>query len=112
MRTLFKITGLLFGFLIFLSVTINDKPIFSYIYKVISPMTTASQEAVASFFNRSVNSTEKYSKKLFDNSVPKGMKDSVDSKLSSTLKKASAKEPQEQIHESEKRELNQLIKNH
>lgn len=112
MKTVFKITGLLFGFLLFLSITVNDKPIFSHIYKVISPATTYSQEAVASFFDRSMNSTEKYSKKLFDNSVPKRVKDSVDSKLSSTLKRAAAREPEEQIHENEKRELDQLIKNH
>lgn len=112
MKTAFKITGLLFGFLLFLSITINDKPIFSHIYKVISPATTYSQEAVASFFNRSMNSTEKYSKKLFDNSVPKGVKDTVDSKLSSTMKKAAAQEPEEKILDSEKRELDQLIKNH
>lgn len=112
MKTAFKITCLLFGFLIFLSITVNDKPIFSHIYKVISPATTYSQEAVAGFFDRSMNSTEKYSKKLFDNSVPKGVKDSVDSKLASTLKKAAAKEPQEHIHENEKHELDQLIKNH
>ncbi len=111
MRTAIKVSCLLFGFLIVLSVTINDKPIVSYIYKAISPATTYSQDAIASFFNRSVNSTEKYSKKLFDNSVPK-VKDSVDSKLSSTLKKAAASEPQEKILDREKQELDQLIKNH
>lgn len=111
MITLVKTTFLLIGFLLFLSVTINEKPIFSYIYKVISPVTTSSQKAISSFFSQSVDNTEKYSKKLFDNSVPR-LKDRVGSKMSSNLKNAPVTEPQEKILDSEKRELDQLIKNH
>jgi hypothetical protein len=111
MKTAFKISGLLIGFLLFLSITVNNKPIFHHVYNVISPATIYAQNATAAFFDRSVNSTETYSKKLFDNSVPK-LKDSVDSKLASTLKKAAKAEPEEKIMESEKRELDQLIKNH
>jgi hypothetical protein len=111
MKAALKISGLLIGFLLFLSVTINGKPIFNYVYDAISPATKYAQNATQDFFGRSMNSTEVYSKKLFDNSVPK-VKDSVKSKLSSTLKKAVAAEPEEKIMESEKKELDQLIKNH
>jgi hypothetical protein len=111
MKTALKISGLLIGFFLFLSITVNDRTIFGHIYEVTAPATRYAQSATASFFNRSVNSTEKYSKKLFDNSVPK-LKDSVDSKLASTLKKAAAAAPEEKILESEKKELDQLIKNH
>lgn len=108
-----KFCGILVGFFLFLSVTVKNKPIFYYVYDVTSPATKYVQSATENFFDRSVNSTEKYSKKLFDNSIPK-VKDSVDSKLSSTLKRAAATgaEPEEKILESEKKELDQLIKNH
>jgi len=111
MKTALKICGILIVFFLFLSVTVKNKPIFNYVYDVTSPATKYAQNVTEDFFGRSVNSTEKYSKKLFDNSVPK-VRDAVDSKLSSTLKRAAATEPEEKILESEKKELDQLIKNH
>jgi len=111
MKTALKICGIIIGFFVFLSITVKNKPIFNYIYEVTSPATKFAQNATEEFFGRSVNSTEEYSKKLFDNSVPK-VRDAVDSKLSSTLKRAAATEPEEKILESEKKELDQLIKNH
>lgn len=111
MKAALKICVILVGFFLFLSITVKNKPIFNYVYDMTSPVTKYAQNATENFFDRSVNSTEKYSKKLFDNSVPK-VKDSVKSKLSSTLKQAAAAEPEEKILESEKKELDQLIKNH
>ncbi|WPU65600.1 hypothetical protein [Peredibacter starrii] len=110
MKTALKITGLLFGFLLFLSIEIKDKPIFAHIYGVISPATQYAQNTTEDFFSRSVNKTETYSKKLFDNSVPK-VKDSVKSKLAAQ-KKILIEEPAERITEQEKKELDALIKNH
>lgn len=109
MKTFFKITGLLALFLAILSIRIDDKPIFTHIYKVISPATKYAQNATEGFFNRSMTTTQSYSKKLFDNSVPK-VKDKVNSKLSAI--KTSGGEPAEKITEDEKEQLDDLIKNH
>lgn len=109
-KTALSISGLLIGFLLFMSITVNDKPIFSHVYGFISPATKYAQNQTEDFFAKTFQSTQSYSKKIFDNSVPK-VKDSVESKLSSTLKKA-AGEPQEKITPKDKEELDQLIKNH
>src|SRR3712207_677551 len=108
MKTLFKTAGLLLGFFLLLCITIKDKPLFTYIYDVISPGTKYAQEATEGFFSRSVSSTHTYSKKLFDNSVPK-VRDTVKSKLSSNKKMVVI---EERISEEDKQELDQLIKNH
>jgi high-affinity Fe2+/Pb2+ permease len=109
MKTALKISGLLLGFFLFLSITIKDKPIFTYFYDLISPATKYAQSATEGFFSRSLSSTQTYSKKLFDNSVPK-LKDSVDSKQSASLKRSA--EPLETVTHEEKAELDELIKNH
>lgn len=109
MTTAIKMSVLLLGFFLFLCITVKNKPIFTHIYNVISPATTYVQSATENFFKSSVAHTQTYSKKLFDNSVPK-LKDSVDSKLSAN-KKAVA-EPAERITNEEKAELDALIKNH
>jgi hypothetical protein len=109
MKTLIFTPILLMGFFLFLSINIKQKPIFSYIYEVISPATKAAQNATEDFFSKSLSSTKTYSKKLFDNSVPK-VRDSVKSKMSATQKTVS--EPLEKITDIDKRELDQLIKNH
>lgn len=110
MRSLLTSFSLLFFFLIFLSITVDDRPIFTYIYKSISPVTTAAQELVEGFFNRSIAGTKTYSRKIFDNSVPK-IKDSVKSKLSSQLKNQD-NVFEEKITEEDRSELDALIKNH
>lgn len=109
MKTALKITGLLFGFLLFLSITVNDRPIFHHVYRVISPATKYAQKTTQDFFESSASSTHAYSKKLFDNSVPK-LRDSVDSTMSGRQKVKG--EPQERISTEDKEELDQLIKNH
>lgn len=108
-KTTLSITGLFVAFLLLMSITVNDKPIFSHVYKLISPATNFAQNETEEFFAKFLDSTQSYTKKIFDNSVPK-LKDSVQSKLSSRLKKA-AGEPQEKITLRDKEELDQLIKN-
>lgn len=110
MKSVVKSFCLIFFFLIFLCITIDDKPIFTYIYNSISPVTTSCQELVEGFFNRSIAGTKSYSRKIFDNSVPK-IKDSVKSKLSSQLKNQD-NVIEEKITEEDRSELDALIKNH
>lgn len=109
MITILKHCLTLFIFMCFLTIEVNDRPIFNHIYKVISPATTFVQNSVEGVFKKSIAGTKDYSRKLFDNSVPR-VKDSVDSKLSGRSKIIS--EPLENISEKDRRELNQLIKNH
>lgn len=108
MKMALKFSILLFAFMCFLTVNVNGRTIFSHIYKVISPATIYVQNSVQDFFEQSVEGTKAYSKKMFDNSVPR-FKDSVKSKLSAREKVA---EPAERITKKEKQELDQLIKNH
>ena len=107
-KTAFSIFGLLVGFLLFMSITVKNKPMFSYVYEFISPATKYAQNKTEEFFAQSFESTQSYSRKIFDNSVPK-MKDSVKSKMSANKKLGG--EPEEKITIEEKRELDQLIKN-
>ncbi len=109
MKKCLQFFGIFVATVLFLSIEIGNKPIFSHIYKAISPATKAAQNATENFFNNSVDSTQKYSHKLFDNSVPR-VKDSVKSKASS-LKREVA-EPAEKITREEKEELDDLIKSH
>lgn len=109
MTTLLKISGLLFAFMVFLTITVNEQPIFFHIYKVISPATTYVQDSTERLFSKGLAKSQVFSKKLFDNSVPR-MKDSVKSKLSAPSQKVN--EPLERITPKDKAELDQLIKNH
>lgn len=108
-KSIITTTCLLVAFLFFLSIEVGSKPIFSHVYKVISPLTRSAQNATEEFFSKSFDSTQDYSKKIFDNSVPK-VKDSVKSKASAMRKEVA--EPAERITEKERKELNDLIKNH
>ena len=107
MKTALRILGIFIATLLFLSIEINQKPIFGYIYKIISPATKGAQEIAEGFFDSSVDKTQHYSKKLFENSVPK-VRDSLKSKMSG-IKNAA---PQEQITAKEKQQLDELIKSH
>lgn len=110
MRSFFKLIGILSAFLFFLSINVNGKPIFNSIYKVISPMTLSIQDVTEGFLKRSVSNTKDYSKKIFDNSVPK-VRDSVKSKFSANQKNAMST-IEEKITDEDKEELDALIKNH
>lgn len=109
MRFLLGIFGSFFATVLFLSIEIADKPIFGHIYKTISPATKSAQRSLENFFDSSVDKTQRYSKKLFQNSVPK-FSDSVKSKMSAT--KRHVGEPAEKITHKEKEELDELIKSH
>jgi hypothetical protein len=108
MKTIIKTFGLLLGFFLLLSITVKGKPLFTHLYGFISPVANYAQSGIENFFSRSLSSTQTYSKKLFDNSVPR-MNDSVKSKLSGS-KKIGA--PQEDVSSDDQRQLDQLIKNH
>lgn len=109
MKKMLQIFAIFAVTILFLSIEMNNKPIFGHIYNVISPATRSAQNATEKFFGKSVDQTQHYSKKLFDNSVPR-LKDSVKSKMSS--KKIVNGPPQEDIPEKDRSELDDLIKKH
>lgn len=109
-KTFIKVTVLLVVFTFILSMNVGKKPLFSHIYEFISPATKMAQKKTNGFLEKSFSTTQDYTKKLFDNSVPK-FNDTVKSKLSGQSKKSGG-EPAERITEKEKSELNDLIKNH
>jgi hypothetical protein len=108
MKTIFQTLGLSLLIVLFLSIQISNRTIFDHVYSVISPVTKASQRSVEHFLAESFSSTTDYSKKLFDNSVPK-VKDSVKSKMSASK---SSGEPEEILTNKDRSELNDLIKKH
>lgn len=109
MKKFLQILSIFIVTVLFLAIEIGHKPIFSHIYKLISPATKAAQNATERFFDHSFDTTQKYSHKLFDNSVPK-IKDNVKSKASSFKREVA--EPSEKITPEEKKELDDLIRSH
>jgi hypothetical protein len=109
MKIVLGCLGIFLATVIFLSIEVNNRPIFGHIYKVISPATKSAQSATEEFFGSSVKTTKTFSKKLFDNSNPK-LRDSVKSKMSGLNKKNAP--PAEAITMEEKQELDELIKSH
>ncbi len=107
MKTFLRVCGVSIAVVFFLSITISERPIFYYIYTTISPVTNSIQNFTESIFSRSFQSTTAYTKKLFNNSVPK-VRDSINSKLSAATKAA----PKESITAKEKQQLDELIKSH
>jgi hypothetical protein len=101
MKSALKAIGLLIVFLIFLSITINGKPVFNYIYAGISPITLESQKIVEDFVKRSLSGTKNYSVKIFDNSNPR-LKEVVDAKISHL--------DTEKITDEDKSKLDDLIR--
>lgn len=109
MTAIIKCLVVITSTILMLSITINNRPIFSFIYETISPATKSGQALVMNLFDKSLERTQDYSKKLFDNSIPK-VGDAVRSQLSSQTKNVA--EPAEKILDEEKAELDQLIKTH
>jgi len=101
MKSVLKVSGLLIVFLIFLSITVKDKPIFNYIYSGISPLTIESQNIVEDFVKRTLSGTKNYSVKIFDNSNPR-FKEVMDTKVSSLAT--------EKITDEDKSKLDDLIR--
>jgi hypothetical protein len=114
MKTTLKFFGFFLAVVLLLSITINDKTIFTHIYAVISPGTKGAQKVTESFVDSAVVTTKKYSKKIFDNSVPKvkskmkNAKDAVSANLSAPVRLE--QEPLDDIKNEEKEELDELIK--
>lgn len=109
-KTFIKVSVLLVVFTFILSFEVGNKTLFAHIYEYVSPASKLAQKKTSGFLEKSITTTKDYSKKLFDNSVPK-FKDSVKSQLSSRSKVRGG-EPAEKITEDEKSQLNDLIKNH
>lgn len=110
MKTLLQFFGVFLSTVFFLSIEINHKTIFNHIYSVISPTTRMVQKSTENFFDRSMNKTQHFSKKFFDNSVPK-IKDSVKSKMSAASKNKDIK-VFDDIRPEDRQELDALIKSH
>ncbi len=113
MKTVLKMIGLLLVTLVVLSIQVNNRTVFSHIYKVISPATQGAQEVTENFIDRSLKKTNSYSKQLFDNSVPRAgdkLGDAVKSKMSSSKRAQAA--PLEHIKPEEQRQLSDLIDSH
>ncbi|MGE3609466.1 MAG: hypothetical protein AB7I27_07755 [Bacteriovoracaceae bacterium] len=109
MRRALQIAGLFFLFLIFMCITVNNRPIFNHIYGVISPGTQFAQDGIENGFAYIGGKTRHYSRKLFVNSVPR-VKDDIKSKLAAPKRKM--EEPLEAIPEDDKEQLDELIKSH
>jgi len=106
MKTALRVFGIFVATLLFLSIEIGNKPIFGHLYKMISPVTKGGQKLAESLFDSSVDKTQHYSKKLFDNSAPK-VKDSIRSKMSGIKNQG---RPLEEVSVEDKRQLDALIK--
>ncbi len=109
MKTVLQLAGICVLTIFLLCLNVNGKPVFEPVYSVLSHITIPFQDAAGSLFASAFDSTQEYSRKLFNNSVPK-VKDSVKSRLAAPVRAGS--EPAEVIHVEEKEELNELIKNH
>jgi hypothetical protein len=114
MKTTLKFFGFFLAVVLLLSITIKDKTVFTHIYGVISPGTKGAQKVTENLVDSAVVTTKKYSKKLFENSVPKvkskmkNAKDAVSSNFSAPVR--SEQEPLDDIKEEDKEELDELIK--
>lgn len=109
MKIALGVLGVFMAFTLFLSIEIKGTPIFGHIYDTISPATRAAQRGIENLFDTSMNKTQKYSKRLFDNSNPK-FRDTVKSSMSGVSKGKGS--PAEHITREEKDQLDDLIKSH
>ncbi len=107
MKVGLRILGFVVLTILTLSITINDKPIFSHIYGVISPATRLAQKTTGEAIEYTVDGLKKITKKLFDNSNPST--DSLKSKMAGIQKKG---DPEEIIETHEKEKLDDLIKSY
>jgi hypothetical protein len=105
-----KVLGLLFAFILFLSITIKERPVFSYIYEILSPISVPAQKHLSLILHDTMVSTQEFSRKLFNNSIPRA-KDTVNSKLSSN-KKFDVEKNLDAASDEDRAQLEALIKNH
>jgi hypothetical protein len=109
MQNALKVVGVFVGVVLLLCITIKERTVFTHIYHVISPVTVATQEYAEDLFGHSLAATQRYTKKLFDNSVPK-LRDSIKTGQAAPSRKPGL--PEEIIKVEEKEELDELIKSH
>ena len=101
-----------------LSIDIGGRPLFAAFYKLTSPATTAAQSMIEDLIGSGVRSSKKVGHKLFENSVPSlpasRSRASTDSfqTIQSAPKPKGLSAPQEHIPETERRELDNLIKSY
>jgi hypothetical protein len=109
MKTALQIVGISFLTIFILCLNVNGRPIFEPVYSVLSHVTIPFQNATASLMGSALDSTQNYSRKLFNNSVPK-VKDAVKARAAAPMRQSG--EPKEVIMVEEKEELDELIKSH
>jgi hypothetical protein len=88
---------------------VNGRPLFNPVYSALSHITIPVQNAASSLLAGAFDSTQTYSRKLFNNSVPK-VRDAVKARASAPMRSLSV--PAEVILTEEKEELDDLIKSH
>lgn len=110
MKTALQIAGICALTIFVLCMNVNGKPIFTPVYSVLSHITIPFQNATGSLLSSALDSTQDYSRRLFNNSVPK-MRDAVKSRASAPVRAATGA-PSEEILVEEKEELDELIKSH
>ncbi len=108
MKTVLKIPAFFVLFVLVMSITVNGKHLFSYVYDVISPATTYAQAKTMSLFGSSMASTQVYAKKLFNNSIPEVRK----SAEAYQKRQAEQGKVLEELTEEDKQQLTSLIKSH
>jgi hypothetical protein len=101
LKSTLKYAGICVAVVLFLTITVNNKTLFQYIYSAISPATRATQQATQDLVSFAFDKTHGYGKKLFDNSVPRVR-----------AKAENMAAPAEFINEEEKEQLDDLIKAH
>ena len=106
MTKLIKIIGFTFLLIIVLSITVDDRTIFQHIYSPLSKLTIPAQEMTENLLSKGARSTASYSKKLFQNSIPR-VKDTVKSKLSAPIKSGP---PAEYVDNADKEKLDELLR--
>lgn len=111
MFALFRMPIVCLVFFLILSITVKQRTIFHHIYSMTSYITVPVQDLTVGLVSKAADSTTQYSRKLFDNSVPK-LKDTIRSQVSAPARSSGSAEPAEFIDEDEKQELDSLIKNY
>ena len=109
MKTILKCVGVCSLTIFLLCLNVNGKPIFESVYSVLSHVTIPFQNVAESWVASAFESTQEYSRKIFQNSLPK-VKDSVKSRLAAPAR--SSGRPAEEILVEEKEQLADLIKHH
>lgn len=109
MSTIIRIIGISGLTIFILCMNVNGKPIFEPLYSIMSHVTVPFQNVSRSLLSSAFTSVQDYSRRLFQNSVPK-VRDSVKSRVSAPSRKTGA--PSEEILAREKEQLDELIKSH